>query len=79
MALQKTPYFMKNKEWYTYNEEKHIYELTDKAPQEAINSYNDFYKKLNRMTDDNFNIDDLLENNAMSLFGLQGGNNDGKQ
>ena len=37
------PYFMTNKEWYTFNEEKFRYELTDKAPEKAIESYNEFY------------------------------------
>lgn len=37
------PYFMENEEWYYYDEEEGIFKLTDKAPQEAIDSYNEFY------------------------------------
>jgi len=37
------PYFMENKEWYYYDEKEEIFKLTDKAPQEAIDSYNEFY------------------------------------
>ncbi len=39
----KQPYFLENEEWYYYDEEEGIFKLTDKAPQEAIESYNDFY------------------------------------
>ena len=56
MLLEK-PYFLKNKEWYIENKEipsflkgkatRH-YTLTDKAPQKAIDSYNDFYKELEK-------------------------------
>ena len=37
------PYFMKNKEWYSFNEKEWKYILTDKAPKEAVDSYNEFY------------------------------------
>ncbi len=37
------PYFMKNPEWYYHDAEKMRYFLTDKAPREAIESYNEFY------------------------------------
>ena len=39
------PYFLKNEEWYTIdeNDDDRGYKLTDKAPQEAIDSYNEFY------------------------------------
>ena len=36
--------FLKNKEWYYYDKKEKIYKLTDKAPKEAIESYNKFYK-----------------------------------
>lgn len=39
------PYFKKDKEWYTWDEEKNKYVLTDKAPPEAIESYKEFYKE----------------------------------
>lgn len=38
------PYFMKNKEWYYYDPYELRYKLTDKAPAEAVESYEDFYK-----------------------------------
>lgn len=37
------PYFMENKEWYYFDEEKFCYKLTDKAPKKAIESYKEFY------------------------------------
>lgn len=44
------PFFMSNPDWYTtfdlgngFPEDGRGYHLTDKAPQEAIDSYNDFY------------------------------------
>lgn len=42
----KKPYFMKNKEWYYFDEKDFIYKLTNKAPKEAIESYKEFYKIL---------------------------------
>lgn len=39
------PYFMKNKEWYYYDEQEEIYKLTDKAPLKAIESYKEFYEE----------------------------------
>ena len=44
--MLKEPYFTKNKEWYYFDEKEFKYKLTDKAPQEAIDSYKEFYKKL---------------------------------
>ena len=47
------PYFLKNKEWYVENKgvPKFLggkiirkYKLTNKAPQKAIDSYNEYYK-----------------------------------
>lgn len=40
------PYFMKNKEWYYFDEEEFCYKLTDKAPEEAKKSYAEFYAEL---------------------------------
>ena len=74
MPTQDLPYFLENKEWYTFNEEEWKYELTDKAPQEAIDSYNHFYDILNHKTKENEE-----QSQAMSLFGLQGGNQNGMQ
>lgn len=36
------PYFMTNEEWYNYDKKTKTYTLTDKAPEEAVKSYNDF-------------------------------------
>lgn len=41
--LQTEPYFMKNPEWYYHDKKKNRYFLTNKAPKEAVESYNDFY------------------------------------
>lgn len=41
------PYFLFETTWYDYDDELGIYILTDEAPQDAIDSYNEFYKLLN--------------------------------
>lgn len=41
--IQVEPYFMENEEWYYYDYEELKYKLTSKAPQKAIDSYNEFY------------------------------------
>ena len=38
------PYFMKNSDWYYFDENEFMYKLTESAPEEAVNSYNEFYK-----------------------------------
>lgn len=38
------PYFMENPEWYYFDEENCCCKLTDKAPPEAVKSYNEFYE-----------------------------------
>lgn len=53
-TFNEMPYFMSNPEWYTEVEDGYDpetdtdrgYRLTDKAPQEAIDSYNEFYERL---------------------------------
>ena len=45
IMLQKEPYFMKKKDWYYHDPEENKYHLTDKAPREAIESYNEFYEE----------------------------------
>lgn len=40
------PYFMENKEWYYYDAENEKFVLTDKAPEKAKKSYEEFYKEL---------------------------------
>lgn len=42
MTLSEIPYFMTNQEWYYFDKEKLEYVLTDKAPQEAIQSYYEY-------------------------------------
>lgn len=42
------PYFLNNKEWYYYDEKEEKYKLTDKAPKEAVESYKQFYKELEK-------------------------------
>lgn len=43
--MREEPFFMANEEWYTIdpNDDERGYRLTDKAPKEAIESYNEFY------------------------------------
>ena len=48
MIINKKPYFLENEEWYTTDwdfsdEDGRGYHLTAKAPQEAIDSYMEFY------------------------------------
>lgn len=47
MRIDKKPYFMKNKDWYYYDENNLMYKLTNKAPDKAKQSYKEFYKLLN--------------------------------
>lgn len=44
MMIEK-PYFLNNKEWYYYDEAARCFRLTDKAPDKAVKSYNEFYKE----------------------------------
>lgn len=41
--LQPKPYFLENSEWYYHDKKKNRYFLTDKAPKEEVESYNQFY------------------------------------
>lgn len=41
------PYFLKNEEWYYFDEENFKYMLTEEAPPEAIASYKEFYSEKN--------------------------------
>ncbi len=45
------PYFMENKDWYVYDKKTNTYTLTDKAPEEAVESYNEFIKDWNKPYD----------------------------
>lgn len=44
----KEPYFMKNKEWYYFDENEFKYKLTANAPPEAVKSYNEFYEAVEK-------------------------------
>ncbi len=46
MTIGKEPYFMNNEDWYYHDEKEWKYKLTDKAPEEAIKSYYEFYRKV---------------------------------
>lgn len=46
MIITEKPYFMTNTDWYYYDEDEFEYKVTDKAPQEAVDSYNEFHDKL---------------------------------
>lgn len=41
--MQEQPYFMENPKWYRFNEKEWKYELTDEAPEKAVESYKEFY------------------------------------
>lgn len=42
----KEPYFLKNKDWYYYDNKNYCYRLTKKATKEAKASYDKYYKNL---------------------------------
>ena len=46
MIFKEIPYFMTNEEWYYHDDQEMVLKLTDKAPQEAIDSYIKFYEQL---------------------------------
>lgn len=41
------PYFMKNKDWYYYDDEKRTYVIKTSAPEKAKESYRKFYQSIN--------------------------------
>lgn len=48
------PYFLSNKDWYFYDEAEFRYQLTDKATDEARESYKEFYDLIeNESTEQN--------------------------
>ena len=54
--IAEEPFFMTNKNWYYFDEKEFRLKLTDKAPEEARKSYEEFYA-----SDDNLffeNLDD---------------------
>lgn len=42
--MKTEPYFMRNKDWYYFDEAEFRYKLTKKAPTKAVQSYDEFYK-----------------------------------
>lgn len=69
MQLNK-PYFMTNDEWYTYDDVELDFQLTDKAPPEAIESYNEYMKSIKRYEDETLIDDDEVPNKIDNLFGF---------
>lgn len=47
--MQKEPYFMKNPDWYYFDEDEFCYKLTDKATEKAKESFREFYANEERM------------------------------
>lgn len=43
--LQSKICFMTNAEWFYFDDKEQLFKLTDKAPQEAIDSYNEYYRE----------------------------------
>lgn len=41
--MRDIPYFMQNREWYYFDQQEWCYKLTDAAPEEARESYKEFY------------------------------------
>jgi hypothetical protein len=39
------PYFMTNEDWYEFDFEKRIFVLTEKAPEKAKESYEEYLKQ----------------------------------
>lgn len=59
--MRAAPYFLTNEAWYseeTNSNGEIIYKLTNEAPKEAIESYNDYYSEP-VFTDDDGNVLDF--------------------
>ena len=53
------PYFLENEEWYTEHTDERgrlKFKLTDKAPQKAVDSYNEYYEELRYAKENNINL-----------------------
>lgn len=48
MKFLSEPYFLKNEEWFYFDEIEFRYKLTDKAPEKAKESYKAFYEELEK-------------------------------
>lgn len=42
------PYFMTDKTWYEYDFDNHKFILTSNAPEEAVESYQEYMEALNK-------------------------------
>lgn len=47
--MTERPYFLNDKEWFYFDEDKCCYGLTDKATEKAKESYKEFYNLLESM------------------------------
>ena len=45
MTVRDMPYFMTNEGWYEFDFEKRIFVLTEKAPEKAKESYEEYLKQ----------------------------------
>lgn len=43
--MRDMPYFMNNEEWFRFDFDKRIFVLTEKAPEKAKESYNEYLKQ----------------------------------
>lgn len=43
--MRDMPYFMSNEEWFKFDFDKRIFVLTEKAPEKAKESYNEYLKQ----------------------------------
>ena len=74
--VKELPYFMTNSEWTTIDENTGDLILTDKAPQEAVESYNKYMQTYREAEAEsveivsNKNSDIAEEDKAMKMFGL---------
>lgn len=50
MIILEEPYFLTDKSWYYYDMELGKLMLTEDAPEEAVKSYNEYYKMLDEET-----------------------------
>lgn len=51
MEINDIPHFIDKDEWYFYDEKEHRYKLTERAPETARKSYEEFYRIIE--TDEN--------------------------
>lgn len=63
--MQTKPFFMNNPDWYYFDEDDWKYRLTDRAPREARDSYEDFYASTEMI--DIQEITELLERSKNTI------------